>query len=224
MSISWRRLYHRQINFIEYIGLLIGHFEYILKILQLKPRTLLEVGCGTASHALFLSYFVPLVVAIDNDLNILRNARSNVKSFKGNVEFVMADAFAMPFKAECFDICISQGLLEHFRDEQVGMLVMEQLRVGRKIMASMPSNYYPFQDVEYERHMEPIKWSRVLRSSIGLGVRVEARYYRLDLRPLMRIAQSLFIGHVSPPRRTDKTLCRFNLTRPWDVLVEIASH
>lgn len=221
MIISWRRLYHRQINFIEYIGLLIGHFEYILKILQLKPRTLLEVGCGTASHALFLSYFVPLVVAIDNDLNILRNARSNVKSFKGNVEFVMADAFAMPFKAEYFDICISQGLLEHFRDEQVGMLVMEQLRVGRKIVASMPSNYYPFQDVEYERHMGPIKWSRVLRSSIGLGVCVKAQYYRLDLRPLLRIAQSLFISRMNPPRRTD---CRFNLTRPWDMLVEIVPH
>ena len=76
--------------------------------------------------------------------------------------FKKADAFNLPFDDDSFDVCFSQGFLEHFSDDDIRKLLREQLRVSRKVLFSVPSFWYPRQDFGDERLMKKEDWLRIL--------------------------------------------------------------
>lgn len=146
---------------------------------------ILEVGIGSGAQGALLSRFARPVVSIDNDWRIMRAADENVRRFGPSLTRVGADAFQLPFRDGSFRVGVSQGLMEHFADAQIGALVREQLRVCRSVLLSMPSDRYPRQDVGDERLMPPGAWQRIVEAALASGqYRVQARYYRADLESL----------------------------------------
>jgi len=65
----------------------------------------LDLCTGTGSMAIVLIQYVPqgMVVGVDFSLGMLRKAREKAKGTK-NLYFVVADASALPFKTEAFNI------------------------------------------------------------------------------------------------------------------------
>lgn len=83
---------------------------------------IIDVGCGGLTHtARFYSSFKQELFLIDNSKEMLQIARKrmlkNAGSHGGNVSYVLADVFNLPFK-ECFDTLFSFGMLHLFDNKE----------------------------------------------------------------------------------------------------------
>lgn len=143
---------------------LVYHWPYIWQICWNAKQNVLEIGCGRGIHSIFLSYFIPSVFGIDNNLKLVEMARKNNSRFCGRARFLRGNAFTLDFPARHFDVCYSQGFLEHFEDEEIRLLVGEQLRVARLMIASVPSTFLATKERGDERLMSIEDWRRILKS------------------------------------------------------------
>jgi SAM-dependent methyltransferase len=161
------------------------HRDLLRESLRRAGGGLLEVGVGSGAQSAYASRRSVRTVTLDNDHRIMRAALVNLRRFGPGVQPVGGDGFRMPFRDGSFGVAISQGLMEHFEDDQIGALVREQLRVARSVVFSVPSDRYPRQDVGNERLMPPERWLSIVQAAVDPARhRVAARYYRMDLESL----------------------------------------
>ncbi|MCW7079499.1 MAG: class I SAM-dependent methyltransferase [Candidatus Methanospirare jalkutatii] len=162
---NWADYYRDWFSWKEFIRNLFAHSELIEEIILEKPKTILEVGTGTSSLSIFLSYFGYDIISVDNNEEILKNARNLCRNLKGNVEYILCDAFKLSryFKGK-FDVVFSQGFFEHFNDNQINHLLKEQVKVGKVILISVPSKYYPSRSFGDERLLRIKDWEKILEN------------------------------------------------------------
>jgi len=87
---------------------------------------LLEVGCGTGHWTRFFAERGLMVMGVDYSRSMIEVARSkNIP----NASFAVADAHALPFEAERFDVAASITMLEFVRDPET--VVSEMVRCVR---------------------------------------------------------------------------------------------
>jgi|GEM_PF-1610447 len=157
------------------------HWNLIAAVLKRRAGGILEVGVGSGAQSAVLSRFAAPVVTVDNNLGILARARVNLERFGRSALPMAADAFRLPFPDARFGVALSQGLMEHFTDDEIGKLVREQLRVCRSVVFSIPSDRYPRQDMGNERLMPHARWEVIVGASVDPRLyRVRSRPYRLD--------------------------------------------
>jgi SAM-dependent methyltransferase len=93
----------------------------------------LEVGAGKASMCRLLRQKGWRTVALDSN-------SAAAEAGKAGVELYLAgDVFALPFKEKSFDLVLSCGLLEHFREEELNQVLKEMTRVGQSVVAWIPT-------------------------------------------------------------------------------------
>jgi SAM-dependent methyltransferase len=163
---SWHEYYREKLTIPQFLTNLNAHSILFEKITEENPNRMkvLEVGVGTGSMSIFLSWLGYEVVGIDNNKKVLEQAKRNVKRFNGKVKLVLCDAFFLSEKfGDEFDVAFSQGLLEHFNDEEISSLVDEQLKVAKTVYFSVPSYFYPQQDFGNERLMTVEEWKTILK-------------------------------------------------------------
>jgi len=156
------------------------HSYYLFKILKEKPKSVLEVGCGTGSQSSLLSYFIKDVYAIDNNVKVIKMAKNLNKGRNGRVKYIYADAFNLPFENNRFDLCFSQGFFEHFSNKEILSLCKEQLRVANMLFFSVPSDNYFGKDFGNERLLSPKEWYEILHK-FSNDYKIDIRYYLFDL-------------------------------------------
>ncbi|MEO8621128.1 MAG: class I SAM-dependent methyltransferase [bacterium] len=170
-AIPWRTYVKRNLIHLNLLG----------ATLRRARGAVLEVGVGSGALSALMSWFHGRTMTIDNDARILGVARRNLERYGRGVLGVRGDAFALPFHRDTFAVAFSQGLMEHFSDDSIALLLREQLRVARSVVFSVPSDHYPRQDVGDERLMSPDAWSEIVQRGVRGAYRVRASYYRLDL-------------------------------------------
>ena len=127
---SWGKYFDRPMTLKDLVKRVLAHFEYLVLASARVP--VLEIGTGSGAHAIFLSYFIPFVVSIDNDWEVLLRAKKETRHFRGRVGLVCADARAMPFQDNTFDVILCVGVLEYQPDDR--QLIKEISRViNRKV-------------------------------------------------------------------------------------------
>lgn len=127
---------------------IILHFPYLLAILWCRPHTILEIGCGSADHSMFLKKkFQKLEISfLDNDEKILATAKSAymdsvANTFLANI-LDNKEVQAIPH----FDVIMSQGLMEHFEDAEFIRIIDNFRGKAGNFIFSVPSDYYPTRD------------------------------------------------------------------------------
>lgn len=90
----------------------------LMEVLQVHPRDrVLDVGSGTGA---LLAYLLPLpvqtVVACDISERMLARIAGKFPS-EPRLKLVKADAKALPFDAESFDVILCHGVFPHFGDK-----------------------------------------------------------------------------------------------------------
>lgn len=81
----------------------------------LKPKALLELGCGTGKNTVFYARLARRVEALDFSAGMLSRARAKVKS--RNVSFSLADLSRLwPVPGSSFDLAACSLVLEHIAD------------------------------------------------------------------------------------------------------------
>jgi SAM-dependent methyltransferase len=160
---DWDAYYSQETTLQAFAASLIYHWPYIWQICLKAKHSAIEIGCGRGLHSIFLSYLIPNVLGIDNNSRLIERARKNNSKFRGRAQFLMCDAFKLDFPPGTFDICFSQGFLEHFTNEEIRVLTEKQLRIARVMVASSPSAFYMVKDRGDERLMSMEGWRQIFK-------------------------------------------------------------
>lgn len=80
--------------------------ESIFKKLNLAPKTILDLGCGTASHAFFLARRGYEVVGVDKSAQMLKIAKEKAKKAGVSIDFIQQDITKLNLRKK-FDAAIA---------------------------------------------------------------------------------------------------------------------
>jgi len=108
----------------------------VLEEYHLRPRTVLEVGCGTGSDAIYLARRRFEVTAVDCSAIAIERARLRAERHDVVLRFVQADVFEFAGTAGCFDFVYDAGLYHAIREEHLEAYLDMLWRVTR------PGSYY----------------------------------------------------------------------------------
>jgi len=164
------------------------HEVFIKAIINSSEDRILEVGSGMGAVAFsILKNKKYTIVTIDNNLEILKKVQSAARELGLNIILVCADALNLPFKEKSFNVAFSQGLFEHFSDEQIKTMIREELKaVSGHVLFSVPNNYYKHKDFGNERLMPKEEWEKIL-SSFHIAESVNYYYLRTKRNLLRRL-------------------------------------
>lgn len=195
----WEKFYSKSYDLDFLIRNITCHREMFNLIYEEKPKEILEVGSGTGSMSIFLSYLGYEVTSLEKNSKVLSRAKNLAKKLNGKVNFIQSDAFKIPFGDNYFDLVFHQGLLEHFSDAQIYKLLDEQLRVGKSVIFSVPNYSYGQLDFGDERLLPNSFWDKLLRGKYKLEVSfsynpIERKILRN--RFIYRVDNTMFVAKI----------------------------
>ena len=174
---QWRTLYERQISKFDNID------KYILKNLKKKKvylnaiekysknKKIIECGCGTGKISTYFQNKGYSVTAVDIDENILKLAENIVErsSFKKTPKFEVMSIMNLKYKNKTFDVAFSNGVLEHFTDNEIIKILREEIRIADVVVFGVPSKYFNDNEFMYgdERYLTKEEWRTLIKKANG---------------------------------------------------------
>ncbi|MEO8581371.1 MAG: methyltransferase domain-containing protein [Patescibacteria group bacterium] len=127
--------------------------RYILeRVLVLKPKNILDAGCGRGFYASsFCEFpFVKKIIGIDLREKYLKKARKFIKDKRLTLQ--QANIYRLPFKPEVFDFIVSSEVMEHLPDDVKALKALHKIvKKGGTLIISVPHANYPFL-------WDPLNW------------------------------------------------------------------
>jgi SAM-dependent methyltransferase len=149
--------------------------EYLLSaVTGNEPSRVLEAGSGPAfaSSILALDSRVAMSIAVDIDLEALREARRRDPLLPA----VVADLRNLPFRGESIDLTWNSSTLEHLESPEAALAEMTRVtRQGGKLFVGVPNLY------------GPLGFQRWIAKSAA-GVWIGTVFHRGELTTLLRDA------------------------------------
>lgn len=196
---NWNDFYSATLDLDFLIRNAACHIDFFKFIYNENPKKILEVGTGTGSMSVFLSYLGIDVTSLDNDKKVLERAKILSKKLNGKVKFVFGDGFRMNYKDNFFDVAFHQGLLEHFENDDIIKLLKEQLRVAKTVVLSVPNNFYPTKDFGNERLLTKQYWDNLLSTNFKLVDSLEYNPYTKTIlggRVIRKVRNTMYLAKV----------------------------
>ena len=93
------------------------HYSFMREVVRVPKRGhVLDVGAGRGSMGQYFAADGYRVTLLDTSDAALTSAERNFARYGHEGEFVVGDVLKMPFDDAAFDLVLSIGLLEHFRN------------------------------------------------------------------------------------------------------------
>jgi len=174
---SWYDFINKQKRI--FIDKVLSQTELLSAIRYYTPlgSKILEVGCGTGLISMLLSQ-VYEVTATDVNREIVKQAKKNADTHSFKLNFKIVSVFNLPYKYQSFHTVFSQGLLEHFEDNEIIQALKEQKRVGKIVIFDVPTKNFgkhPFGD---ERLLSVSYWKRLVSKSGLRIIKIYGRDYK----------------------------------------------
>jgi ubiquinone/menaquinone biosynthesis C-methylase UbiE len=161
----WSKIYDQEAN------PLIGLEEPVVReaLGDVAGLAVLDLGCGTGRHALWLADAGATVTAVDFSAGMMEKARA--KPGAERVRFLVRDLHQrLPFADGTFDVVVSGLVLEHLRE--FGPFFAEAHRVlkpgGRAVVSGMHPAMF-LRDVRARFH-DPVTGEKVEPGSVEHGI------------------------------------------------------
>lgn len=104
----------------------------IKQIRKLRPRSILEAGCGFGRNLDFLiKQGIKPEIFTGADISVKLLSQSNLPK---SVKLVRADVLKLPFNDSSFDLVFTHGLLMHLNPRQINQAFRELFRVTKKYL------------------------------------------------------------------------------------------
>ena len=91
----------------------------------------------------------------------------NIKS--NNISFKCDNIFNITSKDNNYSLAFSNGVLEHFNDDEIISIIKEQLRIANTVIVGIPTKYFESKEAKYgnERVLELSYWRDLIKFSGG---------------------------------------------------------
>ena len=135
-------------------------------MLNIKPESVLEVGCG---DGYFLGALPPTIqtrVGID----LSERAIAFAKAFHPGVDFRVQNASSM---IETFDVVVAIEVLEHIPDDGIASFLRalgERTKEGGKIIVTVPTIVAPLNEKHYRHYSLELLAQQIEISNSGLKI------------------------------------------------------
>ena len=147
-------------------GVLLG---IITKYAGQKGR-IMEAGCGSAALASYLASKGHVTCGLDIDKDMLKLAKRVSAQFgsANRIRFIEGSVLSLPELGK-FEVIFSNGVFEHFQDEQITLILEQQLKAASHVVFSVPSDFFTEEQRQYgnERFMPRRTWRELIAKSEG---------------------------------------------------------
>lgn len=146
--------------------------KFIQKIKKYaKNKKVIETGCGTGLMAGYLQKIGLEVTALDLSQKVLDYAKEIATN--SNVicpcKYEQGDILKLKYKDDTFDVSYSNGVLEHFDDQDIVKTLKEQMRISKYVIFGIPSTYFNINEkmLGNERSLTKKEWSKLIKKANG---------------------------------------------------------
>lgn len=165
-----------------------GNLPYVLNKISKKKKlinlvkkyaynTIIECGSGTSIVSIYLATLGYNVTAIDIEDNVIKLAKSLAKDYYKTIDnsnpqihFEKKSIFELGYEKDSFDVAFSNGVLEHFTDEEIIQIIKQQLFIAKTTIVGIPTKYFESKEAKYgnERVLELSYWRKLIKNSGGI--------------------------------------------------------
>ncbi len=165
-----------------------GNIPYILSKINKKKKLIhliqkyankkvVECGSGTSVISIHLASLGYQVTAIDIEDGVIKLSKSLASDYfktfnysEENIIFEKKSIFDLGYSQNLFDVAFSNGVLEHFTDEEIVNIIKQQLYVAKTVIVGIPTKYFSPKEAKYgnERVLELSYWRKLIKDSGGV--------------------------------------------------------
>lgn len=146
-----------------------------------KKNKLIESGSGTGVLSTYMASLGYDVTGIDIEENILKLSKKIAKNYnsKNKPNFQKKNIFELNYRKNTFDVSFSNGVLEHFTDEQIIDTLKQQMKIAEIVIFGIPTKYFNQEEAMYgdERYMSYKFWRNLINNAGGMILEEKSMHY-----------------------------------------------
>lgn len=187
---TWYEIYLDEIKLKKdakgYIKDKVKHKKIFLEMLEKyskENKKLLEAGCGTGIISSYMANLGYDVIGVDIDENILELSKNLAKEYFNaedkKIKFIKKSIFDLDYKEKEFDVVFSNGVVEHFEDEQIIETLKKQLYICKYLIVGIPTRFFDDNEALYgdERFLDLKKWRELFEKIDGKIIEEHSFHY-----------------------------------------------
>ena len=161
---------------------------FINKVIKYaKNKKVIEMGCGTGLMAGYLQKLGLKVTALDLSQAVLDYAKEIAEQSEiiKPCKYEQGDILNLKYKKNSFDVSYSNGVLEHFNDEEIIEILKQQMNISRYVIFGIPSTYFNMNEkmLGNERTLTLKEWKSLIERAGGrLVEQTSFHYYKIYRR------------------------------------------
>lgn len=164
-----------------------GNLPYVLNKINKKrklinlvkkysDKNIIECGSGTSVVSIYLATLGYKVTAIDIEDDVIKLAKTLAKDYYKTIDnpnpqihFEKKTIFDLGYEKDSFDVAFSNGVLEHFSDDEIIQIIQQQLYVAKTVIVGIPTKYFDSSEAKYgnERVLELSYWRYLIKKAGG---------------------------------------------------------
>lgn len=178
---NWGKIYQADVdkkggNIPYVLGKINKKKKLINLIKKYANKTIIECGSGTSVVSIYLASLGYNVTAIDIEEDVIKLSKKLAKDYfesindnKAKLNFEKKSIFELGYKKDSFDVAFSNGVLEHFTDEEIVEIIKQQLFTAKITIVGIPTKYFSPKEAKYgnERVLELSYWRKLIKDAGG---------------------------------------------------------
>ena len=180
-SSHWAEIYQKDIdkkggNLPYVLNKIIKKKKLINLVRKYSNKNVIECGSGTSVVSIYLAMLGYNVTAIDIEDNVIKLAKSLAKDYYKTIDnpnpqiiFEKKNILDLGYEKDSFDVAFSNGVLEHFSDDEIIQIIQQQLYVAKTVIVGIPTKYFDSSEAKYgnERVLELSYWRYLIEKAGG---------------------------------------------------------
>lgn len=158
-----------------------------------KKNKLIESGSGTGVLSTYMASLGYNVTGIDIDEDILKLSKKIAKNYnsKNKPNFQKKSIFELDYKKNTFDVSFSNGVLEHFTNEQIIDTLKQQMKIAKIVIFGIPTKYFNQEEAMYgdERYMSYKFWRNLINDAGGIVLEEKSMHYMNKKKRLLNFTK-----------------------------------